>query len=175
MGYDPNQNQGQAAAAAAEFQEPIPSNLTNIELQAKADALATEERMLELEIKRETVAKMRQVRADKLAAAKQNSDLSRAQIASRERLKRNCTHRKGGRGPGAVMNGQGTDDHYAFIKHVLPSGRLFILCTRCGGEWKSRDPLTGEAGDSDFEVMNMKPCDNTASGSTLFLPTRQVF
>jgi hypothetical protein len=156
-------------------EQPDYSNLTNVELQRQLDAYAQEEKLLDLELKREQVSKLRSARQDKLNKAKANSEQARQMIASRERLKKNCTHKKGGRGPGAVMNGQGTDDQYALMKHVLPSGRLFILCGRCGGEWKSRDPLTGEAGDAGFEEMNSKPTDNTASTSSLFLPTRVTF
>ena len=171
------------------------SNLTNLEAKKLLDAYATEEKLLELELKREAVANMKQDRArkaikdeleneeysklmskrqEKLDDAKAKGQQVRSMIASRERLQKICTHKKGGRGPGAVMNGQGQDDQFAIIKHVLPSGRYFILCQRCGGEWVSRDPLTGEAGSADFEKMNSVPTDNTISGSTLFLPTRVI-
>lgn len=169
MAQNPNQ------VPAVDVNEIEYSNLTDLEIRKKLEALESEERLLELELKREAVAKIRSARADKLAKAKSNSESTRQQIASRERLKKNCTHKKGGRGPGAVMNGQGTDDQYALMKHVLPSGRLFILCGRCGGEWYSRDPLTGEAGTQGFEEMNSKPTDNTPSTSSLFLPTRVTF
>jgi hypothetical protein len=146
------------------------SNLTNLELQRQLDAYSVEEKMLELELKREAVGKIRAARQVKLDQAKENFRLTQAQMRERKRIKDNCTHKKGGRGMGAVMGGKGTDENYAFIKHVLPSGRLFILCQRCGGEWVSRDPFTGEAGSPDFDAMNQKPTDNSSSTSTLFFP-----
>jgi hypothetical protein len=150
------------------------SNLTDLEIRKLLQANEAEERLLDLEEKRERSAARKAKKAEKLADASMKANQVRAMLQSRERLKKFCTHKKGGRGPGAVMNGQGTDDQYAILKHVLPSGRYFILCQRCGGEWVSRDPLTGEAGSADFDKMNSVPTDNTISGSTLFLPTRVI-
>lgn len=43
-----------------------------------------------------------------------------------------CNHRQGGK----VQNFPvGTDKNYSVIKHRLPSGGLWVRCTRCDKEW----------------------------------------
>src|SRR5271166_6152499 len=117
---------------------------TTLELKERLARLALEEKELDLEIKRETIQNLRREKEKRLGMSQVNSESTRLMLAQRERLQGNCSHMKGGKGPGAVLNGQGNDgSDYSVWKHVMPSGALMILCSRCGKEWMSRDPLLG--------------------------------
>lgn len=142
---------------------------TTESLKAQLRALQDEEAALDLEIKREKVAKIRSDRQAKQDVARSNMDAIRAMMDQRTRLQKSCTHRKGGRGHGAVLNGQGTDTQFAVIRHMLPSGRLMILCQRCGQEEYSRDPIVGTPQTEQFQRFSEFPTDNQTSGSSLFL------
>lgn len=142
---------------------------TTESLKVQLKALQDEEAALDLEIKREKVAKIRSERQAKQDTARSNMEAIRAMMEQRERLQRVCTHRKGGRGHGAVLNGQGTDPQFAVIRHMLPSGRLMILCQRCGQEEYSRDPLTGALPTAQYQRFSEFQTDNQTSGSSLFI------
>lgn len=152
--------------------EEVESPETTSSLKAQLKALQDEEAMLDLELKREKVAKIRAERENKLTEMREKTKAILDLINQRKRLQQNCNHRKGGRGAGAVLNGQGMDSMYAIIRHVCPSGRLMILCQRCGQEEYSRDPLTGEAQTSQFDRFSNFPTDNQTSGSSLFIAAR---
>lgn len=147
---------------------------TNAELAAELQALELEEKKLDLEIKRETVAKIKAQRAAKLEEARAKLIATRQFLAQREANQNACNHRKGGIGADAVMRGQGTDAMYAVIKHKLPDGRYFILCQRCGKEWHSPHPLVGGQETQGYrEALNF-PTDNSPSGSSTFLFEKTV-
>ncbi len=145
---------------------------TTSELKAKLQALENEEAALDLELKREKVRKIREERQFKLEESREKMQSIRDLLEQRKRLQRNCNHRKGGRGAGAVLNGQGMDTNYAVIRHMLPSGALMILCQRCGQEEYSRDPLTGKPATEQYEKFANFPTDNQTSGSCLFIAAR---
>lgn len=142
---------------------------TTSDLRAKLRALEEEEAALDLELKREKVRKIREERQSKLDDMKSRQDSIRGMLEQRRRLQANCNHRKGGRGPGAVLNGQGMDSQYAVCRHVLPSGRLLIICQRCGQEEYSRDPISGMPATDQYERFANFPTDNQTSGSSLFI------
>lgn len=150
------------------------------DLQSLADEekrLEIEERKLNVELKRRDVAVMQQARADRLSRIELAANQLRAQLQAQEALQAQCTHMKGGTvkqgDSSVVMNGHGTDSgDYCIIKHVLPSGALFILCQRCLKEWRSRDPLTGEPETPGFKEASRWPTKNGTSGSSQFWPVR---
>lgn len=146
---------------------------TTGQLKVQLKALEDEEAALDLEIKREKVRKIREERQSKLDEARSKMDSVRDLLAQRKRLQAHCNHRKGGRGPGAVLNGEGMDSNYAVVRHMLPSGRLMILCQRCGQEEYSRDPITGASATEQYERFSNFPTDNQTSGSSLFIAARQ--
>jgi len=142
---------------------------TNAQVAEEYAALELEEKRLDLEIKRETVAKIRAQRAAKLDEARAKLLATRQFLAQREANQANCNHRKGGIGAEAVMRGQGTDAMYAVIKHKLPNGRYFVLCQRCGKEWHPGFPLLGEKETAGYrEALNFAT-DNSPSGSSTFI------
>lgn len=142
---------------------------TNAELAAELQALELEEKKLDLEIKRETVAKIKSQRAAKLEEARAKLIATRQFLAQREANQNACNHRKGGIGADAVMRGQGTDAMYAVIKHKLPDGRYFILCQRCGKEWHPGNVKLGMIETPGYQEAIRYNTNNTASGSSSFL------
>src|ERR1700676_1589067 len=93
---------------------------TNVEILAELSALELEEKALDLEIKRETVAKIRSPRNGKLEEAGSKILATMQFLMQRKMNQANCNHRKGGIGAEAVIRGQGSDSMYAVIKHKLP-------------------------------------------------------
>jgi hypothetical protein len=154
----------------SDFDESLTTPRTNAEIKDEISALDAEMQSLELELKREQVSEIKRKRANRLMELNTRINASKQEIAQREFLKSNCTHKKGGRGHGAVLGGMGTDSNYAVIHHILPSGRHMILCQRCGDEQYGPDPLTGEKATAKYQEFRRFQTDNTASGSTLFLP-----
>jgi len=142
---------------------------TNAQLADDLLALEREEKMLDLEIKRETVAKIRAQRSAKLEEARSKNMAVLQFLAQREAIYKNCNHRKGGIGAEAVMRGQGTDAMFAVVKHKLPNGRYFVLCMRCGHEWHPAFPLLGQKETPGYQEAINYPTDNSPSSSSTFL------
>jgi hypothetical protein len=161
-----------------EFDTPeivVPEIIKGIETKTNADiltelsALELEEKALDLEIKRETVAKIRSQRNAKLEEARSKILATMQFLMQRKMNQANCNHRKGGIGAEAVMRGQGSDAMYAVIKHKLPHGKHFVLCQRCGAEWHPPVPILGEKGTPGWAEAVNWPTDNSPSGSSTFL------
>jgi hypothetical protein len=142
---------------------------TNADVTAELAALELEEKQLDLEIKRETVSKIRSQRMAKQDEARAKLLATKQFLAQRKANQDNCNHRKGGIGAEAVMRGQGTDAMYAVIKHKLPCNRYFVLCQRCGKEWHPAQPLFGIKATEGYEEAIRFPSDNTPSGSSTFM------
>jgi hypothetical protein len=142
---------------------------TNAEVANELAALELEEKRLDLEIKREQVAKIKAKRAALLEEAQAKLQAVRSFLAQREANWANCNHRKGGIGAAAVVNGQGTDSMYTVAKHKKPNGRWMVLCNRCGKEWHQGYPLLGEEETPGFREAIQYPTDNSPSGSSTFL------
>jgi hypothetical protein len=142
---------------------------TNAEILSELSALELEEKALDLEIKRETVAKIRSQRNAKLEEARSKILATMQFLMQRKMNQANCNHRKGGIGAEAVMRGQGSDAMYAVIKHKLPSGKYFVLCQRCGAEWHPPVAILGEVGTPGWAEAINWPTDNSPSGSSTFL------
>jgi hypothetical protein len=156
------------------------------EYEAQITASAAEEKALELEERKLRIIDMKEnqaKRSQEAATRKQQAENRMAQIMqqikAKEAVQKFCTHMKGGvvtqSNRNVVMSGQGNDaTDYCVIKHVLPSGRLLILCLRCGLEEYSRDPLTGEKATSGFATAARWPTKNQNSGSSQFWPIRDI-
>jgi hypothetical protein len=144
---------------------------TNAQVADELSSLELEEKRLDLEIKRETVASIRAKRASQLGEARAKSLATRQFLAQRAAQQANCNHRKGGIGHEAVMRGQGTDAMYSVWKHKQPNGTWFVLCSRCGKEWHQEFRVQGrliEAGTPGFLDAINYPSDNSPSGSAVF-------
>jgi hypothetical protein len=158
-----------------EFDTPVPQivagieNKTNADILAELSALELEEKALDLEIKRETVAKIRAQRQSKLEETRSKTLATLQFLMQRRMNQENCNHRKGGIGAEAVMRGQGSDAMYSVIKHKLPHGKHFVLCQRCGAEWHPPVPILGEPGTPGWKEAVSWPTDNSPSGSSTFL------
>jgi hypothetical protein len=111
------------------------SNKTNAELEAEERELALEEKRLDLVIKRHTAAKIQAEEQATLDRVRTAAQAINQFLANRRATQANCSHKKGGTGAEAVIRGQGTSAMYCVIKHKLPVGKYFVLCTRCGKEW----------------------------------------
>jgi len=144
---------------------------TKTNAQLAEDLLATDREMkeLDLEIKREQVAKIKAARSAKLEEARSKNLAVLQFLAQREAIFKNCNHRKGGIGAESVMRGQGTDAMFAVAKHKLPNGRYFVLCMRCGHEWHPGFPLLGQKETPGYQEAINYPTDNSPSGSSTFL------
>ena len=157
--------------SVSEFVAGLPAK-TQAEIGAELAALELEEKTLDLEIKRETVAKIRSQRQAKLEEGRAKLIATRQFLAQREANQKNCNHRKGGIGAEAVMRGQGTSAMYSVTKHKKPNGRWFVLCNRCGKEWHQGYELLNEKETPGFQDAIQFPSDNTPSGSSTFLYER---
>lgn len=141
---------------------------TTSEINAELAELEREEKALDLELKREAVAKIRAAKQVFLDSAKQKVMATKQFLAARKAKQEHCNHRKGGIGAGAVLNGEGTSAMYCVIKHVLPTGKHFILCQRCNAEWQAGDPLLNIQETPGYQEAVRWATDNTASGSSRF-------
>jgi hypothetical protein len=149
------------------------------ELESEEKQLELEERRINIELNRDKVAKMKQEQATRKENAQNRMRALLQQINNDKAKQANCSHMKGGTVTQAnrnvVFNGGGTDaTDYCVVKHVLPSGRLMILCLRCGLEEYSRDPLTGEKATAGFALASKWPTKNQNSGSSQFWLNRDV-
>jgi hypothetical protein len=142
---------------------------TNADVSAQLIALELEEKQLDLEIKRESVSKIRAQRAAKLDEARAKIQSVMQFLATRRANQESCNHRKGGQGHQAVIRGEGTDANHCVIKHKMPNGKFQIFCQRCGREWIAPFPKLGIEGSPDYLWALQLPSDNTPSGSSTFL------
>lgn len=162
---------------------------TNSQLQEEIAALDLEAKRIEIDYRKQEMAwraKDMVVKDDEIAKieAKRNAALETARakrlatlqfLANREANQKRCNHRKGGRGPDAVMRGQGSDAEFAVIKHRLPYGEYMVLCQRCGKEWHPANKWNTENGvlkpipatEGWSEAINFNT-DNSASASSDF-------
>jgi hypothetical protein len=156
---------------ARQFADSLASK-TNVEVSNQLAALELEEKQLDLEIKREQVAKIKAKRNAQLDENRAKQIATKQFLAQREATQQHCNHRKGGIGAGAVVNGEGTDAMYAVAKHKMPNGKYQVFCMRCGKEWVAPFPLLGIEGTPGYlEALNF-PSDNTPSGSSTFIYER---
>jgi hypothetical protein len=152
------------------FVESLPTK-TNSQLVDELARLEAEEKQLDLEIKRETVAKIRGARQAKLDDARSKLIATMQFLAQRKAVQDRCNHRKGGIGHQMVMQGQGTDAMFAVFKHRKPNGTWMVLCARCGKEWHQPFLVQGyvvEAGTEGWQEALNYPTDNSPSGSAIF-------
>jgi hypothetical protein len=142
---------------------------TNAEVAAELTALELEEKQLDLEIKRETVAKIRAQRQTKLDEGRAKIAATIQFLAQRNANQENCNHRKGGIGAESVMHGQGTSAMYAVAKFKKPNGGYMVLCMGCGKEFHQGHELLGEKETPGFASAIQWPTDNTGGGASTFL------
>ena len=153
--------------------EEVYSSATNEQLAQKTLDLDNEMRELDLEIKRETVAKIRQKRQEAKDKVLQMQQTIAAFLSQRILRQKFCNHRKGGTGAQAVLQGAGQSAMYCVIKHKLPVGKYFVLCQRCGKEWHPALTALENAGvptkatKGYFEALQY-PTNNSESGASLF-------
>lgn len=159
------------------------AGLSNTELEAKLKRLELLQRQQELEyrqydieLKKEEFAKLKGAKAQALEMTRQKNTSLRNFIAQREAQQAKCNHRKGGIGPEALINGQGSSAMYSIAKHRLPMGDFFVICTRCGKEWMPPMPFNVEGGElrpkaatPGWNEAVTWPTDNTPSVSSTFL------
>lgn len=142
--------------------------LTNAELNAQTAAVDAELRQLDLELKRDQVAKNRAMLENKRERARSAQIAIKQYLAQREAQQRACNHLKGGTGAEAFLRGQGDSPYYAVIKHKLPCNKYFVLCQRCGKEWHPAQPLFGIEETPGYQQAIAFNTNNSASGSTSF-------
>jgi hypothetical protein len=152
----------------SELTSPLESK-TNADVLADLAALELEEKQLDLEIKRESVAKIRAQRENKLAEHRAKMVAVVQFLAQRKAIQEHCNHRKGGIGAGAVINGEGSDPMYSIFKHKLPDGKYMVLCSRCGREWRAGNKILNIPETPGFSEAINWPTDNSPSGSSTFL------
>jgi len=149
-------------------------NLTNDQLAAEAARIDAEMKALDLELKRDQVAKIRAAVNQKREDALSRSIAIKQYMAQRDAQQENCNHLKGGVGAEAFLRGLGDSPYYAIIKHKLPCNKYMVLCQRCGKEWHPAQPLFGIAETPGYQQALAYNTNNTASGSSTFLYERTV-
>lgn len=83
-----------------------------------------------------------------------------ALAANQNKREERCNHRKGGAGIQSVIEGTGTDNQYAVIKHTFANGDTRVGCLRCGKKWWP--------GDEGYAEALAFPTINVSSGSIQF-------
>ncbi len=144
-------------------------NLTNAELENESKKVDAEMKALDLELKREQVAKLRAQINQKLENARTRDVSIKNYMKQRDMQQENCNHFKGGTGAEAFLAGQGDSPYRAIIKHKLPCNRYFVLCQRCGKEWHPAQPLFNIPETPGYQQALTWPTNNSASGSSTFL------
>ena len=148
---------------------------TDTQINQELEALMLEEKRLDLEIKRDSVSKIKAARQNALDQARAKMIATKQFLAQREASQRACNHRKGGQGAEGLIRGQGTSAMYSVVKHRLPNNKLWVLCTRCFKEWHpSRFDIDNGVvvhfpATPGWEDAVAFPSDNTPSGSSSFL------
>lgn len=106
----------------------------------------------------------------------QKMDSLLAFMRNREAQQNHCNHRKGGIDAQSLIYGEGTSDKYCVIKHGLPNGNFFVICSRCNKEWHPARPYNIEGGKlvplpatPGWAEAVAYPTDNTASSSSRFV------
>jgi hypothetical protein len=91
----------------------------------------------------------------------------------RERRKKTCRHRKGGRNNNFA---QGNASDYSLARNTLPDGTVAIFCTRCLSDWikpspalRRTDPKAYAEQLKQFNEMAALPTDNSPSGGQIYL------
>lgn len=147
--------------------------LKKIELEQKKQEI--EYRKYDLALKKEDFEKLQAHRRQQIEVSQQKMMALRNFMADRARRQTQCNHRKGGVGPEALILGQGSSAMYSIIKHKLPSGNYFVICSRCGKEWHPYEKYNVEGGQivpkpatPGWEQAINWPTDNTASVSSTF-------
>ena len=152
------------------------------EFDGKTDSdLTAEQKRLDIALKQlELEDRLEQAQTKKRKKKEQREQFEAAMKALSTELRRRrirqtgCSHRKGGVGnrtEGLPAAG-GDSEVFAFIKHLLPDRTWFVLCQRCGAEFRDANRFTGEPatkiGDWTFEMALMARTDNHESHSSLF-------
>jgi hypothetical protein len=142
----------------------------------------TEFEQVELEYKRELIEDMRETRRQReekqirmrLEQKRRAADAA-AELEQRERRKRVCKHRKGGKNNN-FAKGNGSDR--SIIVNTYPMGTVVIMCTRCATEWMAPDSKLKKANPAEYKRQLMEwqevsqwPTDNMPSGGQIFLKT----
>jgi hypothetical protein len=137
-----------------------PDTLTNEELIRRATFIELESKESNLEFTRNQNSKFRmqqaQIKDQFTSRGRELNKTSRDQEMQQE----HCSHRKGGRGVEALING-GNDSDYAVIRHLLPWNEWYQRCQRCGKTWKPPHE----------EQFDMK----TSAGRDAFLAAKQEY
>ena len=146
--------------------------------------MITEElEQLQLEETRDRVLEMRQRREGNRRRVEARDNDLKDSAARQKAIQDACWHKKGGKG--VQMLFQGSDHHYAVVKHTLSHGPLIVLCQRCSKVWE-QPPLALNARSASKEdkalyqklydeyqwALNL-PTDNEPSGTQLFVITRE--
>jgi hypothetical protein len=124
---------------------------------------------LDLELKREQVAKLRAQINQKLENARTRDVSIKNYMKQRDMQQENCNHFKGGTGAEAFLAGQGDSPYRSIIKHKLPCNRYFVLCQRCGKEWHPEQKLFGIKETPGYQEALTWTTNNVASASSTFL------
>jgi hypothetical protein len=111
------------------------------QVEAALKAVEIEEKQLDLEIKRENVARLRNDRATKENRAKTREATLQEFNKNLANTHRNCKHMKGGTDVAQNLQAGGDNaSNYSVHIFKLPTGERIVLCTRCQMEWHAGDP-----------------------------------
>lgn len=161
--------------------------LKKLELEMKKIELAAKKQQLEdmeldreykkfdIVIKREQRDIIEGRRTAQIEANNQKMESLLAFMRNRAAQQDHCNHRKGGIDAQALIRGEGTSEKFCIVKHGLPNGNFFVICTRCNKEWHPARPYNVEGGvlrplaaTPGWAEMVAAPTDNTASASSTF-------
>jgi len=166
---------------AGKSDSEVQVELLKLELDLKKQELAAKQQQLEymkydLIVKKDDADKIMGRRTAQIEANRQKMDSLLTFMRNREAQQNHCNHRKGGIDAQSLIYGEGTSDKYCVIKHGLPNGNFFVICSRCNKEWHPARPYNVEGGalrplpaTPGWAEAVAWPTDNTASASSRFV------
>lgn len=96
--------------------------------------LELEEKRVRLQVTRQEVAAFHEKESEKARITKIRVEAVQREREEAERRHRACKHKTGGKGKPGFLHGDGAKG-YCVGQTVLPTGELYMTCSRCQKEW----------------------------------------
>lgn len=102
--------------------------------QQELKAIQLEEAKIRLEVAKAQAQEFREKEENKKRVSAIRVEAVKREQEENERRQKVCKHKTGGKGKAGFVNGDGTHG-YTVLPCVLPTGELYLTCTRCQREW----------------------------------------
>lgn len=96
--------------------------------------LQLEEQRQRLEMTRQQVAEFNEKQEDRKRVTRIRVEAVKKEAEETQRRQKQCRHKTGGKGKPGFLHGDGAKG-YCVGQIALPTGELYMLCSRCQKEW----------------------------------------